>query len=135
MQQVMRLPAIGLAFFLCASAFAEPVPKSIRDSFMPGQTKSITLDQGVLKIALNVLAVDEGTYRSIAVAAGCLPIMEDRRLAPRITRIEVLNDIGKQGYALQGGGKSCVALEPMNREQSDRFFAENTVPCVAGYCQ
>lgn len=75
------------------------------------------------------------TYWAVSVVGVCSTLFDDKKIAARITKIEVLNDIDAQGYALEDAGKSCLAIAPMYSDQTKKYIAEHTVTCIAGNCR
>ena len=53
----------------------------------------------------------------------------------RIERIEIVNDIGQQGYALPGGRAACRKLNAMNSDEAVAYIERERREVRAGRVQ
>lgn len=135
---VKRSAVIFLSFLTLASAaYADTVPPAILKAIKPLNTKSVELSSGVLRVVMGNPMVSIDMYRSVSITGVCFSLIGDRKSwgNSRIDRIEVLNDIGKQGYALEEARKTCGALGALTADQEKKYVADHTIECIAGDCR
>lgn len=131
----MRKFIILMAALICIPAHADKVPASIQKSLKPFSIKYIDFSSGVLRVVMDSPIVGLSMYRAVGVNAACDALFTDKKSAARISKIEVLNSIAKQGYALDGGGKTCDIYNSAIGDIADKYIADHTVSCIAGYCR
>lgn len=111
-----------------------PVP--LQKSLKPLAIASAVVDGSVLKINTRKPVVTRDTFRFIVKMGVCYPIWNDARNgwgSTAITRVEVRNDIGVQGFAFNGGRKECAELgKSENSDAEDKYVDAHTLVCIAG---
>lgn len=128
---------LALALMLPLLALADPIPPKLGSHIRIFQVDETTLVDGVLRVRSSRSVVTQEIYRTL-VKATCMPLwLDDKKdgwAKARIERVEVVNQIGAQGYAFVGGRKACAALGQVSGgpDNENKFIAANTWVCVAG---
>lgn len=127
------------ATVLCLSltSFADEVPQAYMKMLKPFQLTSVQLSDGALKVTMGFPKVNPQMFEAISVGAFCPPLYDDNAVygLARIDRLEVLNEIGKQGFALENPIQICVEYGQLDVKGGKELIAERTLPCAAGYCR
>lgn len=134
MKLISIVAAIAAPSFAWAGTTSETVPPGIVAWLKPVQTQSITLSDRVLRVTMKKLLVSEDLYR-FQVEGLCSSNNVAARYRwdrSKIDRIEIVNDIGAQGFALIGVGKSCKIL---SEDAPPGYLATVTRPIRAGRVQ
>lgn len=125
---------------ICAvvtSVAADGIPEGIKAWMKPSKVRVMQLADGVLSIAFDVPLVSEDLFR-IQIKGLCqAPHVSDRYGwgKARIERIDVLNDIGAQGWSLLGGRASCERLNSLGGTAADTYLITQQRPIRAGRVQ
>ncbi|WP_216857591.1 hypothetical protein [Burkholderia sp. S171] len=118
------------------NAHADQVPPALQKSLAPYSIKDATIEGGALKITVNRSTVTRAIYSNIVTMGACSPLWGDQKKAwgsASISRVEVRNAIGAQGFAFQGGRKECHELgQASGVEASKQYLAAHTLVCIAG---
>ena len=136
----MSRATYALTILLCASAtsIADDMPSELAKQIKVFKTEDSSLSNGVLRIRVTTLVVNQATFRAIA-RASCWPLWmggkKDGWAKARIDRVEVINLIGAQGFAFVGGRKSCAEWGNVTGENENAYIASRTWVCVAGACR
>lgn len=120
-----------------ASARADSLPEGIKAWFASMQTKAMTLEDGVLRVAMKKPLVTAELF-DYQIKGLCQAPLVGRRYEwgnVRIERIEILNEIGQQGFALMGGRAGCRKLNGMNSDEAAGFLARERREVKAGRVQ
>jgi hypothetical protein len=131
-------PAILAALCLFTfNAHADQVPPNLQKWLKPYAIKETTIEGGALKITMNRPIVTREIFYSVVLRGVCMPLQFDEKKgwgAAQISRVEVRNAIGAQGFAFQGGRKECHELSQVSgdREPSQKYVDAHTWVCVAG---
>lgn len=127
---VFLLTAAGLNF-----AVADEIPKSIQDHLkVMGATAS--LSDGVLRATTNRSVVSSEVFRHFTKSL-CMPLWlagkgKDGWSGARIERLEAINQVGKQGYAMPNARKTCADLGKLADDASNTYINKAAWVCVAG---
>ena len=120
---------------LCSPAMAESIPPELVKHLKPFKIEEVNLKGNVLRIRVSSSVVNQDTFRAIA-SASCAPLWmngkKDGWDKAQIDRVEVINQIGAQGFAFIGGRKSCADLANVTGDNEHTFIASRTWVCVAG---
>lgn len=137
----MRKFLILLIFgMLIGKAQAEGVPLQLKKSLQSYRINNMTLQKEVLKIQTKYSVVTYDIYKSMAQHGICLSLWLDKKKGwgkANFKRVEILNDIGKQGFAMIGGRNTCNELGKFTGEQGqeqNEYLYAHTWVCVAGIC-
>lgn len=135
LRNVFMLAALAIVSTL---AIADPIPSALVKTVQTFDIEESGLSDGVLRVRYRRAVVTRDMFRSF-VGAACRPLAmsvsgdSSGWRKARIDRIEVVNQIGAQGFAFVGGRPSCSALDPMGGVgTNDATFAKYTWVCVAG---
>lgn len=118
-------------------ALADEIPKELVKTIKVYQISESTLADGVLRIRYNRPVINRELFRTF-IQASCTPLWlggkKDGWDKARIERVEVVNQIGAQGFAFVGGRKTCDGLGKISggAVNEDAFIAQNSWVCVAG---
>ena len=126
----------GLAAWAPA-AMADPLPAGIKAWFATMQTRALQLDDGVLRVAFAKPLVTPDLF-ALQIKSLCQAPLVGQRYDwgnARIERIEILNDIGQQGYALPGGRVACRKLNGMNDTAAAAYIERERREVKAGRVQ
>jgi hypothetical protein len=129
----MRFLISGLAFLVVTgAAMAEAIPTAIEKSLKSFQPVERTLSDGILRIRLGRSVLSNEVFRSVVLSM-CRPLVmsvsgdKSGWGKTSISRIEVVNQIGAQGFAYVGGKRACGELEQFtSAEVNAKAFAKNT---------
>lgn len=127
-----------LAVLLCLAtqANADPVPAPIDAALKNLKMQHRTLEMGVLRIVMDVPLVSPAMF-STAVALVCGEQIQSRKqlASMHLDRIEVLNHVNAQGYALPGGKSTCDRTSRMNSTEAEQVVQGMAERCEAGVCR
>lgn len=125
-----------LATAFCLPALSAPVPPGIDEALKNIKLKSRSLEGGTLRIVMNVPLVSRDMYWS-AVWMTCSEQWANPASlrSTRIDRIEVLNHVDAQGFALPGGKATCDVIGKMKGDRSERYVQDRAESCEAGVCR
>lgn len=118
-------------------ALADEIPKELVKTIKVYQISESTLADGVLRVRYNKPVINRELFRGF-IQASCTPLWlggkKDGWDKARIERVEVINQIGAQGFAFVGGRKACDGLGKISggAVNEDAFIAKNSWVCVAG---
>lgn len=116
-----------------STARADAIPQSILKWVKPFQTQSVELSSGVLRVVMKRSMVSDSMYHSVAVNGVCTALFAEANGwgNARIDRIEVVNDISAQGFALLHAKSTCRRVGELNAEAAKNVVVAQTVSCVA----
>ena len=122
---------------LVPTAQADPVPPTILKWVKPYQTHSVELSSGVLRVTMARTMVSDDMYRAVAINGVCSALFGEAKGwgSAKIERIEVLNNLAAQGYALLDAKNSCQRIGASNDAEAKKVVAAQTVNCRAGNCR
>lgn len=127
-----------VALLASAPALADQMPSALIKTIKIFTIEESHLSDGVLRVRYRIPVVRMEIFRTF-VEAACRPlamsVSGDRSGwgNARIDRIEVINQIGAQGFAFVGGRKSCAELVHFaGAGANDAAFSKHTWLCVAG---
>ena len=132
------LQGLAVIFIVSQPVFADQIPSAVQKSLAPFQPVESSLIDGVLRLRLKAPVVRTEVFRNTTLAVYrplTMSVSGDKSGWGKATidRIEVINQIGAQGFAFVGGKKSCGQLEQFSSAESNAgTFAKNTWVCVAG---
>lgn len=125
------LMAALIAASSCA-AMAAPVPAELDAALKNLKMQRRSLDDGVLRIVMAVPIVSPAMfYTAISLVCNERYNSPKAMAALRVDRIEVLNYVDAQGFAIGDGLKGCARVEKLRDEQLTAV-AER---CEAGVCR
>lgn len=113
------------------------IPKELIEHINSHQIINAALENGVLKVIYNEDILPYQYYESFAHGS-CYPLYvrnNDGWNSVRITRIEVLNSIAAQGYALQNPRSFCDKIGKMTGDEPNLYLKNVSFVCVAGSCR
>lgn len=131
---------LGLVLFsilFSSPAMADQIPKELVSTIKVYQISESILADGVLRVRYSRPVINQDVFRTF-IRAACTPLWlggkKDGWDKARIERIEVVNQLGAQGFAFVGGRNACDSLGkiPGGAVNEDPFIAQNTWICVAG---
>jgi len=125
--------ALGIA----SPARADSVPPTILKYTKSFQTHSIALSAGTLRVVMKRPMVSDLMYRSVAVNGICQALIGEPNGwgSAKVDRIEVLNDIAAQGYALLDARATCQRIGSLTDVEVKKLVTAQTVNCVSGSCK
>lgn len=116
------------------AAWAEAVPPGITEYLKTTQARLVMLHQRVLIVSFNKPVVSEELFR-----AQVRGLCEAPLLSPRyswggavVDEIQILNDIGAQGFSFKGGEKACRVMGKMSIQAADTYWPTMTRAVQAG---
>lgn len=101
------------------------------------QTQALVLEGGVLRVAFKKPLVTPELFAHQIKQLCQAPLVGPRYDwgTARIERIEILNDIGQQGWALPGGRAACRKLNGMNDAEATAYIERERREVRAGRVQ
>lgn len=118
-------------------ALADEIPKPLKDHLRILQIAETSLSGGVLRSRFTRPIVTQEIFRSY-VRGICTPLWLDRKKdgwrGAKIERIEAVNQIAAQGYALPNTKKACAELGSMpgGMDKENAYINKSAWVCVAG---
>ena len=128
---ILSLPA------LASPAIAAPLPPGITAWFASMQTQALVLEGGVLRVAFKKPLVTPELF-AYQIKGLCQAPLVGQRYEwgnARIDRIEIVNDIGQQGWALPGGRAACKTLNKLNDAEAAAYIERERREVRAGRVQ
>ena len=128
---LMALPAWA------TPATADPLPGGITAWFASAQTQALALEGGVLRVAFKKPLITPDLFAHQIKSLCQAPLVGQRYDwgNARIERIEIVNDIGQQGWALPGGRAACKKLNGMNSDEAAAYIERERREVRAGRVQ
>ena len=119
-----KISAFLMAVFFVTAACADPIPTAITKWLKIYQTKSITLQKGVLSITMDRPKVTREIYGAVVADGVCMSLLDQPASwgKANIKQIEVVNSFGVQGYVFKGGAAECKMIGQLNKDQINRDF-------------
>lgn len=116
-------------------AVADEIPKSIQDH-LKAMGATASLSDSVLRATINKPVVSGEVFRHFTKSL-CMPIWladkgKDGWMGAKIDRLEAVNQIGKQGYAMPNARKACADLGKLADNASHDYINKAAWVCVAG---
>lgn len=126
-----------VALGIVSPARADSVPPTILKHIKPFQIDSVGLASGTLRVVMKRPMVSDFMYHSVAINGICTALFGEPNGwgNARIDRIEVLNDIGAQGFALLDAKTTCGRVGKLADVESKQAVAAQTVSCISGSCK
>lgn len=124
--------ASALAF---AATEFKNVPEPLHKSLGNHGLKTAQLDKGVLRLQMDKPVITELLYSSFIFNGICAEQWRnpERFATLALTRVELLDAAGAQGFAFDAKGDACVQMGEMGKNFR-AFISERTVACNAGVC-
>lgn len=128
---------LGTCIAMVSGALADEIPKELVQTIKVYQISESTLADGILRVRYNKPVINREIFRTF-IQASCTPVWlggkKDGWDKARIERVEVVNQIGAQGFAFVGGRKACDGLGKISggAVNEDAFIAKSSWVCVAG---
>lgn len=129
--------AVAVCAVVSGNALADSVPQGIKDWFAASQTKALQLTDGVLSVSFSKPLISDDLWRTQIKSLCAAPLASKKYSwgSARIDRIDLMNDIGAQGYALVGGRKSCEKLVTLEGVEADHYLMRMRREIRAGRVQ
>ena len=124
-------------FVFSGAVQADSVPDGIRNFLATTQARVVMLHEGVLWVSYGKPLVTDDMYR-IQIKGLCEAPLVNKRYSwgrARVERVEIVNDVGGQGFALMGGRASCEALNRLGGDEARKQLEALTRPIRAGRVQ
>ena len=104
--------------------YADTIPDSITKWLKIYQTKSVTLQKGVLSVTMDRPKVTREIYGTVVVDGVCMSLLDQPTSwgKTNIRLVEVVNSFGAQGYVFKGGATECKVIGKLNKDQITRDF-------------
>ncbi|WP_431511632.1 hypothetical protein [Variovorax sp. DAIF25] len=122
--------------FLSGFALSEPVPDGVRAAISNLSLQSWSLKEGSLRLVMDKPLVSP-TFYSTAVHLICGEQWQSpgafQRM--RLERIEVLNHLNAQGFALLDASNKCRELGKATGSSGETMIQAAAVRCEAGVCR
>lgn len=137
MKHLPIFAAVVLAFSVSAAQAGEPtVSNSLKSELKIFRAQSYALAGGVLRVQLRDALVTPTVFDSVAEGV-CSEAGRDPKGfdAMGIERVEVLNSVDAQGFAIMDAGSICKRRMTMKRAEADALLQANVVRCEAGICR
>lgn len=128
---------VFVMFFMPLICRGDTIPPRLAKQIKVYQTEDSDLHDGVLRIRFSSPIITQNIYRPF-VNVLCMPLMlvDSKKNDPwdgaKINRIELINQIGAQGFALNDVRKSCLATSHLTYDEAKTYIANRTWVCVAG---
>lgn len=118
-----------------AAAPLPNVPEPLNKSLTSHGVKSAAWDKGVLRVQLDKPAVSELVYSTFIYHGICAEQWRSTAAFNKmgLTRVEVLDAAGTQGYAFDGDAAVCAEMGNLGKKFGV-FIGERTSKCEAGRC-
>lgn len=137
--KTLKYALTGLLLIAGAGAIAQsrPVPDGIRATLKIYRVAGYTLVGDTLRVQLTDQMVASDIYESLVRTSLC----SEQFRSPtefansKIDRIELLNAVDAQGFALLDVQRTCKHLGTAPRADGDALFKAQTVRCEAGVCR
>lgn len=124
-------------FVFSGAVQADSVPDGIRKFLETTQARVVMLHEGVLWVSYGTPLVTDDLYHA-QIKGLCEAPLVNKKYSwgrARVERVEIVNDVGGQGFALMGGRASCEALNRMAWDDADKKLIAMTRPIRAGRVQ
>lgn len=112
------------------------VPEPMHKPFNNHNLKTAQLsDQGVLRVQIDKPAISQLVYSTFIFNGICSEQWRNpaRFATLKLTRVEVFDNSGAQGFAFDPSGDLCKQMGSMGKNFG-AMIAERTVTCSAGTC-
>lgn len=136
MTKIFKFGGVFFALLMCSQfSISDEIPPELVKHLKPFRIDESSLGNGVLRVRINASVINQDTLKALA-RASCYPLWfagkKDGWAKARIDRVEVINQIGAQGFAFVGGRKSCSEWGNLNGGNENAYIASHTWVCVAG---
>lgn len=113
-----------ILIFLTSATHADPIPAAITKWLKIYQTKSVTLQKGVLSVTMDRPKVTREIYGVVVVDGVCMSLLDQPTSWGKVNikQVEIVNSFGIQGYVFKGGAAECKAIGQLNKDQINRDF-------------
>ncbi len=134
-----KLLALLAAAATCTLALAAPefsnVPAPLQKSLAHHGLKTAQLDNSVLRLRMDKPEITELVYATFIYHGFCAEQWRspERFAGLTLTRVELLNTSGTQGYAFNVRGNVCEQMGQMGKNYRS-LITEHTVKCEGGSC-
>ncbi|MFM0302924.1 hypothetical protein PQQ99_22680 [Paraburkholderia sediminicola] len=129
-------PTIIAALCCALNAHADQLPASLQKSLKPYSISDASIEGGALKVTMKRPTVTHTMFYNIVSRGACSPLWDNGKAwgAASITRVEVRNATGAQGFAFRGGRKECAELGNVSGGDAEahKYVDARTWVCVAG---
>lgn len=124
------------AALLSGLAFAESVPEGVKAAISNMPLQSWSFKQGSLRLVMDKRLVSP-TFYSTAVHLVCGEQWQNPAAFQRmrLERIEVLNHVDAQGFALLDASNKCRDLGKATGNSGETMIQAAAVRCEAGVCR
>lgn len=111
------------------------IPDLLQTSLRNNSVKAAIMDGTVLRVELDKPTVSELVYSSFIVHAICAEQWRKPEKFSKLdlTRVEVLDAAGTQGFAFDGNAAACAEMGGLG-VNFGVFIGKRTVKCDAGTC-
>ncbi len=135
MKKLLALLVSAACTLAVAETALKHMPAPLQNSLRGNALKSAQLDNGVLRLQMDKPEVSELVYSTFIFHNICAEQWhrpeEFAKLA--LTKVELLNASGNQGYAFDARGDVCAQMGQLGKKFG-AFIAQRTVQCEAGVC-
>lgn len=135
MRKIVAL-LLGCSFAVAwAGTDFKNVPEPLQKTLGMHGVKNAAMEAGVLRVALHKTALTELTYSTFVYHGICADQWRNPEKFAKfgITRVEVLDAAGADGFAFDGDAATCADMGQMGKKFSS-FIGERTSKCTAGVC-
>jgi len=124
------------ALTVSLSASAEPVPKGVEAAIKNLSLQSWSFKDGSLRLVMNQRLVSKQFY-STAVHLVCGEQFQEPEAFKRmgLQRIEVMNHVDAQGFALVDADAQCRKLGQAKGDAAEALIQASAQSCEAGVCR
>jgi hypothetical protein len=118
-----------------ATTDARGLCRSSQKALRGNALKSVQLDNGVMRLQMDKPVVTELVYSTFIFHNICAEQWHNPEQFAKLalTRVELLNATGAQGFAFDARGDVCVQMGQLGKNFRT-FIGQRTVQCEAGTC-
>jgi hypothetical protein len=135
MKKLLALLISAACTLAMADAEFKNVPAPLQKALRGNALKTVQLDNGVMRLLMDKPVVTELVYSTFIFHNICAEQWHNPEQFAKLalTRVELLNATGAQGFAFDARGDVCVQMGQLGKNFRT-FIGQRTVPCEAGTC-
>ncbi|MBS0390821.1 MAG: hypothetical protein KGM60_11295 [Comamonadaceae bacterium] len=135
MKSILAILLFAAASLALADTEFKTVPPLLQKSIKAGGVSEAQFDAGVLRARVKKPELSEAVYAGFIFHNICAKQwFEPAQFAAMgLSRVELLNAAGTQGYAFDARGEVCAEMGKLGKNFRS-FIAHYTVACTAGSC-
>ena len=135
MKKLLALLISAACTLAMANTEFKNIPAPMQKALRGNALKTVHLDNGVMRLQMDKPVVTELVYSTFVFHNICAEQWHNPEQFAKLalTRVELLNATGAQGFAFDARGDVCVQMGQLGKNFRT-FIGQRTVPCEAGTC-